>query len=228
MKAIISGASRGLGRSVAMAFAKEGFELVLLSRTEKDLKELEAEIKEDVRIAIQPIDLSDSSAIQALDLSWAEDDKLVLVNNVGTFSMEEILEIDRETIHKMMEINLYGSLELTNRLMPYLKKANSAHIFNISSINGLDANSEAPAYSISKHALKAWNDGLREKLRKEGIKVTAFYPGPINTSSWDGMDVDHEAMIQTEDIAELIVQINKMHKGTLIEEVRMTPTNFQP
>jgi short-subunit dehydrogenase len=109
-----------------------------------------------------------------------------------------------------------------------MKAAERGMIVNISSINGLAADQHAAAYSISKHALKAWNDALREELRNSGIRVTAFYPGPVNTSSWEGLPVDHQAMIQAEDIAELVVCIGRISSAALVEEVRISPLKFDP
>ena len=83
------------------------------------------------------------------------------------------------------------------------------------------------SYSISKHALKAWNDSLREELRTKSVKVTAIYPGAMNTSSWDEVEnVERQKMIQVEDVAKLIRQLIEIGESTLVEEIRLSPLNF--
>lgn len=227
MKVLISGASRGVGRAIARQFAKEENELFLLSRTKSDLQLLKEELDGKCKVHILPIDLSDQQQIERFSLQDFKGDELSLVNNVGTYSREELSNLDRTAIERIMAVNLYGTIELTNKLLAELRDAKNASIFNISSINGLMSDPGATAYSITKHSMKAWNDALREELRKDDIKVTAFYPGPINTSSWEGMDVDLEAMIQAEDIARMIETISTLSKGSLVEEVRMSPLNFR-
>lgn len=227
MKVLISGASRGVGRAIARQFAKEENELFLLSRTKSDLQLLKEELDGKCKVHILPIDLSDQQQIERFSLQDFKGDELSLVNNVGTYSREELSNLDRTAIEKLMAVNLYGTIELTNKLLAQLRAAKNASIFNISSINGLMSDPGATAYSITKHSMKAWNDALREELRKDDIKVTAFYPGPISTSSWEGMDVDLEAMIQAEDIARMIETISTLSKGSLVEEVRMSPLNFR-
>lgn len=231
MKAIISGASKGIGRATAIALAKEGYDLILLSRSESALNELKnyinSELKEDVKIEIKAIDLSSKEEVDQLQLNIHEKDQLLLVNNVGGYQNEDILRLKREEVEKMLSVNLFGSIALSEKCLPYIQKAKQSQIVNISSINGLNADANATAYSISKHALKAWNDALREELRTKGVKVTAFYPGPVNTTSWEGVDVEHAAMIQAEDIAKLIVQLGKLSEGALVEEIKITPLNFK-
>ncbi len=229
MKAIISGASRGLGKATAIAMAAEGYDLLLISRSENDLKKLQKELEEEhkrLKIEILPIDLSSPDLELNFDLS-DEMEEMVLINNVGSYQNEKVSGLKKEEIEKMLSVNLFSSVALTNSILPFLRKCKKAQIVNISSINGLEADPNATAYSISKHSLKAWNDALREELRKENIKVTAFYPGPINTTSWEGADVDHSAMIQAEDIAQMIVQVCKLSLGALVEDVKMNPLNFK-
>lgn len=231
MKAIISGASRGIGKATAFAFAKAGFDLLLLSRSKDDLRDLKQKLEQEnslITIQISSIDLGNTNEIKELHLHSLNENHIVLVNNVGSYQNDQASKLSQEELQKMLAVNLYGTIELTKQLMPSLRRARKAQIVNISSINGLAADSNATAYSISKHALKAWNDALREELRANQIKVTAFYPGPVNTTSWEGVEVDHAAMIQADDIAKLILQLNELSDGALVEEIRISPLNFNP
>jgi len=230
MKAIISGASKGIGRASAIALAKEGFDLILISRNESDLQELSDHIHEalnpNLDISCIAFDMTNSEEIQDLKMDL-DSERLVLVNNVGSYMNDNASSIDLNELERMLSINLKSSIELTKKCLPSLRKAKRSLVVNISSINGLDADHIAASYSISKHALRAWNNALREEVRKEGIKVTALYPGPVNTRSWDGMDVDHEAMIQAEDIGEIIASLTKLSDWALVEEVKINPLQFK-
>jgi short-subunit dehydrogenase len=92
----------------------------------------------------------------------------------------------------------------------------------------INATAFAADYSISKHAFKAWNDALRAELRSKKIKVSAIFPGSVNTSSWDGIEVDRNQMIQAEDIAECVSCILKMKTNTLLDEIHISPNTFTP
>ena len=232
MKAIISGASRGIGKACAIHLAKEGYDLCLISRKLADLEDLKSKIiaESKVEIDLLPLDLTDLEAIDKVE--WEvilnDDQQLLLINNLGTYKNDAASEIATSEVDEFMRFNLYSAIRLSEHIIPSMKKAAKGLIVNIVSINGLAADHHAASYSISKHALKAWNDALREELRTTGIKVTSFYPGPVNTSSWDGISVDHQAMIQADDVAEMIVTIGKLSDSALVEEVRINPLHFNP
>lgn len=229
MKVIISGASRGIGKATAIKLAKEGYNLLLISRDLSSLEDLKNEIKEKyaVEVDIFSADLSKENSLDNLKIKTAEKEKLILINNVGTYANDNASSLNKKEIEQLLETNLYGSIRLTELALPFLRKAKGSMIINIASINALKADLNATAYSISKHALKAWNDALREELRKENIKVTALFPGPVNTSSWEGMDMNQAAMIQSTDIASLIYTISCLSESALVEEILITPLNFK-
>ena len=227
MKAIISGASRGIGRAVAQKLAAEGFDLLLLSRTEIDTQEIVRESGKEIQVESIQIDLSKTEEIQQIKIDQSGEDQLILVNNVGQYFMDFPVEIQSNELRKLLEINLFSHLELVNQLDEKLQNSERSHIFNIGSIDGIAADHRESSYSISKHAFQAWTQVLREEKRKEGIKVTSFIPGPVTTSSWDGVDVDRNQMIQAEDIANLIYSISQLSSGSLVEEVVIQPMNFK-
>ncbi|MBL4708322.1 MAG: SDR family NAD(P)-dependent oxidoreductase, partial [Flavobacteriales bacterium] len=133
--------------------------------------------------------------------------------------------ISLDGLKNQLEVNLYSAVNLT-QLVLNSKNCSLSTIINIGSVMSLNAMPFAADYSISKYSFKGWNDSLRENLRKEGIKVSAIYPGSVNTSSWDGLEVDRNQMIQATDIAEIVTSILKMSNNSLIEEVRISPRDF--
>jgi len=228
MKAIITGASRGIGKAIAHALANTSYDLILIARGEKGLLELKGELNQyKVEIECWPLDLGDPVQSKKAQTQIANLDSLnLLVNNLGVYWEDSASSFTTKSLEEILEINLLQAISLSQKSIPLLKLEKTANIINIGSVMSIEARSKATAYSISKHAFKGWNDALREELRLEGIKVTAIYPGSVNTSSWDGIDVDKSELIQTEDIAKMVSSILDMNANSLIEEIRINPLRF--
>tara|TARA_B110000046_G_scaffold112201_1_gene119333 strand:- start:26077 stop:26766 length:690 start_codon:yes stop_codon:yes gene_type:complete len=229
MKAVISGATRGIGRVIAEKLAILGYDLVLLARNEKDLERCKTELsKSNVTVDCLAIDLSQSNVEQTLkESSFIFDNTSILVNNLGVYSMQNAAEIDLSKLKDQMNVNLYSAIALTQQILKQDENQLKS-IVNIASVMSLESVSFAADYAMSKHAFKAWSDALREELRSQKIKVSAIYPGSVNTSSWDGIAVDRSEMIQAEDVAEIVSCILAMKQNTLLEEVRVSPVTFKP
>ena len=228
MKAVISGATRGIGRAIAAKLAVLGYDLVLLARNEKDLERCKSELsKFSVAVEYLSIDLSQSIAEQKLKESASIfEDTSILVNNLGVYSMQNVTDINLDKLKEQMNVNLYSSIALTQQVINQ-DENQLKNIVNIASVMSLKSAIFAADYSMSKHAFKAWNDALREELRAQKIKVSAIFPGSVNTSSWDGIAVERSEMIQAEDIAEMVGCILAMKENTLIEEFHVSPLTFK-
>lgn len=226
MVAVISGATRGLGKSLALALAQEGYSLALTSRNEADLEKLNAEIDHNYNVEVfcYVADLSDK--IQTQEFSKKAIAKFknidVLINNVGRYDVDKITDenVDFETI---MKINLNSAYYLSKEISVNMCQKNKGHIFNICSVLSIEPRVSAASYTISKHALKGFNDVLREEMREYGVKVTAIYPGAINTSSWEGVMAPKELFVQTDDIVQIVKTCLKTSKNANIEEVVIKP-----
>jgi len=228
MRAIISGATRGIGRAISKILAAKGYQLILLARSEDELKKLVDDLSRPRLVHdYYALDLTNLNEINLLSDKLVTNNSVeLLINNLGEYSNDQASSLDENKLVEMLEINLFSAINLTQSVLPYLRKSDASSIINIGSVMGLTANKEATAYSISKHAFKAWNDSLREELRKEKIKVSSIYPGAVNTSSWDNTGADREAMIQTEDIAKVVGNLIDLSNTCLVEEVRISPMNF--
>jgi short-subunit dehydrogenase len=229
MKAVISGATRGIGRAIAEKLAIQGFDLVLMARNEKALTLCKLELsKPNITVEYVAIDFSKESYVEVLAQNSSLFEKTtLLVNNLGIYSMQNAADIELVKLKDQMQLNLYSAISLTQNI---LDSSGSAlkNIINIASVMSIRATSFAADYSISKHAFKAWNDALREELRSKNMKVSAIFPGSVNTSSWDGIEADRSEMIQAEDIAECVSCILKMKSRTLLEEIHISPQIFVP
>ena len=228
MKAVISGATRGIGKAIAQKLVELGYDLVLLARNEEELERCKLELsnaENQVQILSVDLSLEDAPSVLATNAGIFKNTTL-LVNNLGVYSMQNAANLDLKQVQAQINVNLYSAITLTQQVLEVEQNQELKNIVNIASVMSLRATSFATDYSISKHAFKAWNDGLREELRAKGKKVSAIYPGSVNTSSWDGIEVDRAAMIQAEDIAEMVACILAMKANTLLEEIHVSPTTF--
>lgn len=226
MVAVISGATKGVGKALAIALAKEGFSLALNARNKNDLEQLQSELLRNYssNVFIYVGDLSDKNT--ALDFSskvLSEFKNIdVLINNVGKYDLDKITD-DGVDLDDMMKTNLNSAYYLTKHLSINMCKNGKGHIFNICSVLSLMPRSTAATYTISKHALKGFNDVLREEMREYGVKVTAIYPGSINTSSWEGIVAPKELFVQPDDIVNIVKTCLHTSKNANIEDIVIKP-----
>jgi len=228
MKIVITGASRGLGFSIAEAFAAEGHDLFLTALSETKLyKALESLMSRypDQTIKARPFDLGTKQGAQEfgrwiLSLNIVPD---ILINNAGTFEPGGVIDEPDGQLEKMIQVNLLSAYHLTRVLLPAMIEQKSGHIFNISSIAGLQAYPNGGSYSISKFALTGFSKNLREELKIHSIKVTCIYPGAVYTDSWASAGVKPNRIMKPSDIAETVVQIAKLSPQAVVEELVIRP-----
>jgi len=228
MKVVITGASRGLGFSMAEAFAAEGHDLYLTARNEIKLYHaLESLMSRfpNQTIRAKAFDLGlKQGAIDfgnwVLGLGVNPD---ILINNAGTFEPGGVIDEPDGQLENMLNVNLLSAYHLTRVFLPSLMKRKSGHIFNISSIAGMQAYHNGGSYSISKFALSGFSKNLREELKSYSIKVTCIYPGAVYTDSWAASGVAQGRIMKPSDIADTIVQISKLSPQAVVEELVMRP-----
>lgn len=228
MKIVITGASRGLGFSMAEAFATEGHDLYLTSFSEVRLyNALESLMSRfpDQAIKAKPFNLATKTG--AVDFgNWVLEMGIqpdVLINNAGAFQPGNIVDEPEGQLENMLNVNLLSAYHLTRILLPSMMKRKSGHIFNISSVAGLQAYSNGGSYSISKFALAGFSKNLREELKPYSIKVTCIYSGAVYTDSWADSGVRPNRIMKPSDIASTIVQISKLSPQAVVEDLVIRP-----
>jgi short-subunit dehydrogenase len=227
MNAVITGASRGIGKAIARKFAAHGYGLFLCSRHEERLLKSAEEIKAEfpsVPIHAKAFDLSKKQQTQFL-ARWVLDqaDSVdILVNNAGTFVPGNISDEPDGAFEEIIDVNLGSAYHLTRALLPKFLEQQSGHIFNMGSIAGLKAYPGGGSYSISKFALHGFSKNLRHELMPYGIKVTVLMSGAVYTDSWKGF-VAEERIMQADDIAQLVYTASQLSPQATVEEIVIRP-----
>lgn len=229
--AIITGSGKGIGRAIALALAKEGVNIGLMARTEKDLNIVAGElIQSGVRIAMAAGDVSKidsvNSCIQKFKSELGEID--ILINNAGIASFGKFLEMPTEKWEKIIQVNLLGAYYVTRAVLPGMIERMSGDIINISSTAGKSGSALASAYSASKFGLIGLSESLMQEVRKYNIRVTTLLPSTVATEMAANLqltDGNPEKVMQAEDVAELIVAHLKLNKRVFVKEVGIWSTN---
>ena len=228
MRAIITGATKGIGRAIAEVFRDEGFELAVCSRTQSDLDAMVdafGNTSTGGRLLTFAADLSRKEEVLAfgeyVKRHWHHAD--VLVNNAGLFIPGQILQEEDGALETMVQTNLYSAYHLTRSVMPLLRGGQRPHIVNICSIASLIAYPNGGSYSISKFAMLGFSKVLREELKPEGVRVTSVMPGATWSASWAGVDLPEDRLMPAADIASAVLSAWKMSASTVVEEIVIRP-----
>ena len=228
MNAVITGASRGIGKALAEIFALHGYNLFLCSKNEAHLLQTVEELKTtcpNILIDAKAFDLGNKQ--QALLFGeWVTNNAEtidVLINNVGTFIPGNISEEPDGALEQMMHVNLYSAYHTTRALLPKMMAEKTGHIFTMCSIASLAAYPNGGAYSISKYALLGFTKNLRHELKPHNIKVTAVIPGAVYTDSWKDSGVAESRIMEAEDIASMIYTTSRLSPQATVEEIVIRP-----
>ncbi len=226
--AVITGASRGIGRAIAFKLAEEQFDLALCSRNEKDLQKVKNELSNafpTIQIFVKACDVSNKISLQEYTTAVVSHfDRIdVLVNNAGLFTPGNIHEEEDGALEKMIETNLYSAYRLTKSLLPHMIAQKEGHIFNICSVASIMAYENGGSYSISKFGMLGFSKVLREEMKSYNIKVTAMLPGATYTSSWKESNLSEERFMRPEDVASLLYDIYKINDRSDVEEIILRP-----
>ncbi len=226
--AVITGASKGIGKAIAEKFAENNMDLVVTSRGKSALEVVKAtlEKKYSILVHIFPSDLSKKKDIESFtkfitNLKRPVD---ILVNNAGTFMQGDIMSEPDGALEAQMDTNLNSAYYTTRGLIHLIKKSKQAHIFNLCSIASLQAYPNSGAYTISKFALLGFSKSLRAELLPDRIKVTSVMPGATYTSSWEGADIPKSRFIQSSDIADIVWASYCLSPSAVVEDIVIRPT----
>ncbi len=225
---VVTGASRGFGKAIAHAFARNGYNIVLIARRATTLYNTLESFQQQyptIEVKAKTADLAVKEEVMALG-QWLLDtveNIAVLVNNAGTFIPGSVHDEQDGALESLIETNLYSAYHLTRALLPRMMEQKQGHIFNMCSVAGLQAYPNGGAYSISKFALLGFSKNLRAEMMPHGIKVTSIIPGAAFTDSWKDSGIDPERIMEAEDIAKMVWACSQLSVQACVEEIVLRP-----
>lgn len=228
---VITGASRGIGKAIALSLAGENHKVVIFGRDRDALDQTESEIRsigsEVISYSgdVRDVDFVDNSIYDVLNRFGKIDN---LINNAGFGNFKNFIDSSLQEFRDQIDVNLFGVYNFTKAVVPSMIKAKRGNIINISSLAGKNSFVGGTMYSSSKFALMGFSRSLMLELREHFIRVVLICPGSVDTEFF--MESGHSApakgkVLLAEDIAHTVLSVINLPERAMISEVDIRPTN---
>ena len=228
---LITGASKGIGRATAKAFANSGWDLLLLARSEDDLGKLVEEIEnKKVKIFYESIDLSNPKNLSRGIVELMNKGLIpsVLINNAGVAWTGDLLSMTLEEWEWIMQMNLTSIFQVCAEVVPLMRKKGGL-VINVSSHASRKVFPQWGAYCVSKAALSSFTKCLAEEERKNLIRACTLTLGSVNSSLWDsdtvGMQFDRNSMLSVDQVAFELLHLANQPINQIIEDITLMPSS---
>ena len=225
---LITGASQGIGRNIAITFAAEtNRPLILLARNRDNLNKT-AEMCREIgasRVEITVCDATSADELELLNLPEDLSHPGLIINNAGAYLYKHLAVTTEEEFRKQIDVNLFAAVNVVNRFLPGLRQMDRGLIINICSVASLKGLGDSGAYSASKHALLGYTRSLRRELIGTKICVTAVNLGQTHSTSWQESDMSPDKLIDPSDLSKLLVTLSQLSIQTVVEEIAIEPQN---
>ena len=229
--ALITGASRGIGRATAKAFADSGWNLLLTSRSKNDLEQLIKEIdNKKIKVFYESIDLSDPKKISTGIVKLMRNGLVpsVLINNAGVAWTGDLLTMPIEKWQWIIQMNLTSIFQVCSEVVPLMRKKGGL-VINVSSHASRNAFPQWGGYCVSKAALESFTKCLAEEERKNLIKACTLTLGSVDSSLWDSdtvsMQFDRDSMLSVDQVASELLHLAKQPHNQVIEDLTLMPSS---
>jgi NADP-dependent 3-hydroxy acid dehydrogenase YdfG len=229
-RVLITGASRGIGKATALAFAKAGFSSVLLGRSIDQLQSTAEAVRAlgaeaiAIQLDLAQVDRVKPRLTQILEEVGAID---ILVNNAGMGYTGSLVETSLTDWQRVIDLNLTSPFQCIQAILPQMRSQQRGTIINIISIAGRQSFPDWGAYCASKFGLMGMTKTLAQEERAYGIRVVALCPGAVNTPLWDSdtvqADFDRSQMLTPEDVADAIVHAALLPQHVVLDELVLMP-----
>ena len=219
-RALVTGASRGIGRAIAERLARDGFDVVAAARSQMELEELCAEIvATGGRCQPLVLDVSDPQAVAA-SLLGADVD--VLVNNAGIGVLKPFMETSAAEWQRTIDVNVNALYHVTRAVLPAMIEKKSGHICTIGSIAGRGAFVGGSCYAATKAFVTSWSESLMLEVREHGVKVSVVMPGSVTTHFNDHVPSDDDAWkLSAADVADTVAYVIATPPNVLVHRAEV-------
>lgn len=226
--AIITGASKGIGKSIAFALADAGAKIVLAARTRDVVEKVAADIRNTGADATAiPTDVTDIDAVKNLIKCTVDtyQNLDILINNAGNGLFGNITDFDVSDWDSVINSNLKGVFLCSKYALPHLLKQDGGQIINVLSIAAKVAFPASGAYCAAKAGALALTKVLAAEVREQNVRVTAVLPGSVETPFWDDISQhpEFEKMLKPEHVANVVLSVCQQPSGMVTEEVVVMP-----
>lgn len=228
--ALITGASSGIGKATALLFAQEGADLCLVARRGEALSEVASQCRGFGVNALDIVtDITDQLQVEEMARKGIGTLRKIdiLVNNAGYSKYGPFIETPMEEWDRMWMINVRGAVLVTRAVVPSMIGEKNGHIVNISSAWGIHACGNASAYCATKFAITGLSQALSKELWKDGIKVSAIFPGAVLTSFAGKPPHElNQEFLEPEEVAQVVLDVVTAPGKALITEVTIRPRSI--
>ncbi|WP_452231260.1 MULTISPECIES: SDR family oxidoreductase [unclassified Lacinutrix] len=218
----ITGASSGIGKSLAITLSKENCKLILSSRRKEALEAVKALCNTPENIIVLPLDLAETATLKNItETAISSFGKIdILINNGGISQRSSIIETTLEVDRKLMEVDYLGTITLSKALLPHFVANQSGHYVVVSSLMGKFSSPLRSAYCGAKHALHGFFDAMRLEHEKDNVKVTMICPGFVNTDvARNALTGDGSKQVQQDEMTENGLHVDVFTKK-MIQAIR--------
>jgi short-subunit dehydrogenase len=222
--AIITGASRGIGKALSFHLASLKYKVILIARNENDLKEICAQMtSSNHNASYYAIDISDSVSVQnCIESVIKKHGQINLLINNAAILKRGTTEISDLDITEQININLTGAIHVAKYVSLHMKNAREGYIINISSLGGKTAMPFSGVYAASKFGLSGYSEALTKEMSLYDVKVTAICPSMIATEMAKGRKFSTEQMIQLSDIIKTVDYLLSLSKNAIPQEILLS------
>lgn len=228
--AVVTGASRGIGKAIALALADEEMDVIIFGKDVKELEKVQAEIKsKNVRCEYFSGDVGDEKFVhmsvkKIIDVYGKIDH---LINNAGIGIMKKVVDSTLEDFKKQVNANLFGAYNFTRAVLEKMIERRRGSIINIASLAGKNSFIGGSMYSATKHALLGFTRSLMLEVREYNIRVSSICPGTVDTGFNPASLAPRSKgeILKPEDVAETVISIIKMPIRAMMSEIDLRPTN---
>lgn len=226
--ALVSGASRGIGREIARQLSRAGYFVALLARNAEELDELEMDIDSSGgKSKAYPVDITDSAAVDRIVAQVEADFGHIdlVVNNAGIGAFKSVENIAPDEWERLMNVNVKGSFNLTKAALPRMKARGAGHIVGVASDVSKRTFAGGALYCASKYAQDAFFKSLRQEVQELGVKVSVIYPGLVDTYFHEGNPGTPEraGYLRDIDIAHAVLYVVQAPPHVVIDEIMLHP-----